>query len=88
VPNRYGVVTHHDDRGWRVGIVDARGREVASRACGDEGDARTYASIVLQHVEWLSEAKFREYYRIAGGSGGLEERADQASGSPPFQQEA
>jgi hypothetical protein len=82
-PNRYGVAVHRDESGWRVAIVDRSGREVSVRACSDEVEARTYASTVRQHVEWLSEPKFREYYRIPGGSGGLSERADQASGSLP-----
>ncbi len=45
-------------------IVDPAGREVSSRACGDETEATTYASTVRQHVTWLSEGKFREYYRL------------------------
>jgi hypothetical protein len=67
--NRYGVAVHHDDGGWRVTIVDRAGREVSVRACSDEVEARTYASTVRQHVEWLSEPKFREYYRIAPDAG-------------------
>jgi hypothetical protein len=58
-------VTHREDRGWRVAIVDPDGREVSSRACGDEVEARTYASTVRQHVEWLSEPAFRRYYALA-----------------------
>ncbi len=45
-------------------IVDAAGREVSSRACRDETEAWTYASTVRQHAYWLSDEKFREYYRI------------------------
>ncbi len=45
-------------------ILDPRGLEVASRACRDEEDATVYASTVRQHAAWLSEPKFREYYRL------------------------
>jgi hypothetical protein len=51
-----------------VAIVDPLGREASSRACRDEEEARTYASTVRQHLEWLSEATFREYYRIDEGA--------------------
>jgi hypothetical protein len=44
--------------------VDRTGREVSSRACRDEVEARTYASTVRQHIEWLSEPAFRRYYAI------------------------
>jgi hypothetical protein len=64
--NRYGVVMRRDAGGWVVAIVDPAGREVSSRACKDDADARTYASTVRQHVEWLSEPRFREYYRLPG----------------------
>jgi len=47
-------------------ILDPSGREVSTRACSDETEARTYASTVRQHAYWLSEAKFREYYRLPG----------------------
>jgi len=57
----------HGPDGWRVVIVDAAAHEVSSRACGSEAEARTYASTVRQHIEWLSEPKFREYYRIPDG---------------------
>ena len=50
--------------GWRVAIVDPGGRVVTERPCRDGADARTYASTVRQHVYWLSEEKFREYYRL------------------------
>lgn len=45
-------------------IVDPAGREVSTRPCRDEVEARTYASTVRQHIEWLSETKFREYYLL------------------------
>jgi len=48
-------------------IVDAGGSEVSARACRDETEAWTYASSVRQHVYWLSDEKFREYYRIGAG---------------------
>ncbi len=47
-----------------MAIIDPAGREVSVRDCGDEVEARAYASTVIQHVAWLSEPKFREYYRL------------------------
>ena len=47
-------------------IVDADGHDVSTRACRDETEARTFASTVRQHIEWLSEATFREYYALDG----------------------
>ncbi|HSJ50357.1 MAG TPA: hypothetical protein VLA90_03600 [Actinomycetota bacterium] len=46
-------------------IVDPAGRVVSSRACRDQAEAGRYASTVRQHARWLSEEKFREYYRLA-----------------------
>jgi len=73
--NRYGV--HVEDvpaDGWRVVILDPAGDAVGDRACKDEAEARTYASTVRQHIYWLSEEKFRQYYRLpepaGSGSGG------------------
>ena len=67
-PNRFSVRTTREDEGWRVSIVDPSGAEVTSRACRDEVEARTFASTVRQHIEWLSEPKFREYYALAEGA--------------------
>jgi hypothetical protein len=53
---------------WSVAIFDPEGREVAVRACRDESEARTFASTVRQHIAWLSEARFREIYRLAEGA--------------------
>ena len=53
---------------WSVAIFDPEGREVAVRACRDETEARTFASTVRQHIAWLSEARFREIYRLAEGA--------------------
>jgi hypothetical protein len=53
---------------WSVAILDPEGREIALRACRDETEARTFASTVLQHIAWLSEARFREIYRLAEGA--------------------
>jgi hypothetical protein len=66
--NRYGVRVEREDAGWRVAILDPGGAAVSSRSCGDEVEARTYASVVRQHIEWLSEPVFRRYYAIAEGS--------------------
>ena len=54
--------------GWSVAIFDPEGREIALRACRDETEARTFASTVLQHIAWLSEARFREIYRLVEGA--------------------
>jgi hypothetical protein len=54
--------------GWSVAILDPAGREIALRACRDETEARTFASTVRQHIAWLSEARFREIYRLAEGA--------------------
>jgi len=54
--------------GWSVAIFDTEGREIALRACRDETEARTFASTVRQHIGWLSEARFREIYRLAEGA--------------------
>ena len=62
--NRYAVDVRRNEDGWSVAIVDPWGREVSTRACGDEPEALTYASTVRQHIYWLSEAKLREYYRL------------------------
>ena len=53
---------------WSVSILDPEGREVAVRACRDETEALTFASTVGQHIAWLSEARFREIYRLVEGA--------------------
>lgn len=63
--NRYGVRVEREDAGWRVAILEPAGAVVSSRSCGDDVEARTYASVVRQHIEWLSEPAFRRYYAIA-----------------------
>jgi hypothetical protein len=45
-------------------IQDPDGNPVAKRSCSDETEARTYASAVRQHIYWLSEPRFRSYYRL------------------------
>jgi hypothetical protein len=62
--NRFEVRQVQADAGWTVEILDPAGHVVWTRVCSGEGEARTFASTVRQHVSWLSEAKFREYYRI------------------------
>jgi hypothetical protein len=69
--NHYRVDVRHTDAGWSVVIVDADGADVQARACRDETEAWTYASTVRQHAYWLSDEKFREYYRLEGGAGRL-----------------
>ncbi len=66
-PNRYTVGVRRDERGWTVAIASPEGSEVATRACRDEAEASTYASTVRQHIGWLSESKFRAYYRLEQG---------------------
>jgi hypothetical protein len=53
-----------DDGGRRVVILDAEGLEVFERRCSDEDEARLFASTVEQHAGWLSEERFRRYYRL------------------------
>lgn len=62
--NGYLVAVQDGDEGWLVEILDSAGRPISVRACRDETEARTYASTVRQHIYWLSEPKFREYYRL------------------------
>ena len=69
--NRYGVrVEDVEGDGWRVVIVDPAGSVADGRACADEAEARTYASTVRQHIYWLSEEKFRQFYRLPEPVGG------------------
>jgi hypothetical protein len=56
------------DGHWSVVILDAADTELSTRACRDETEAWTYASTVRQHAYWLSDAKFREYYRLGEAS--------------------
>jgi hypothetical protein len=62
--NAYTVSVRRGEGGWSVAIVDPGGADVASRSCRDETEALTYASTVRQHIYWLSEPTFREYYRL------------------------
>lgn len=62
--NRYRVEVERVGASWTVRILDPAGRPVLSRACGDGDEARTFASTVRQHAGWLSERRFREYYRL------------------------
>jgi hypothetical protein len=74
--NRFSVEVRDGEDGQGIGqgiassvaILDPEGREVAVRACRDETEARTFASTVRQHIAWLSEARFREIYRLAEGA--------------------
>jgi hypothetical protein len=60
----YSVAVERGQGGWEVVIADLFGRPVHRRACGDETEARTFASTVQQHLYWLSSDRFREYYRL------------------------
>jgi len=71
-PNRYTVRESEEGAGWVVAIVDPAGAVAWTRPCAGEAEARTFASTVRQHVYWLTEPKFREYYRLPefAGDGG------------------
>ena len=62
--NRYSVREEEADGGWDVVILDPEGVPVWRHPCHDASQARTFASTVRQHVYWLSEDKFRDYYRL------------------------
>ena len=62
--NLYSVHEEKGERGWDVVILDPSGQAVWRRACRSESEARAFGSTVRQHVYWLSEQKFREYYRL------------------------
>ena len=62
--SKYGVLVEFLD-GWRVLIVDTESFDVVfERACRDQEEAKNFASTVGQHIGWLSEEKFRRYYRL------------------------
>ena len=50
--------------GWKVEILDGSGRPVFQRSCSSQQEAGAFASTVEQHLGWLSEEKFRRYYRL------------------------
>jgi hypothetical protein len=62
--NRYNVRVDRANGGWSVRILDPQGFQVSERACADEAEARTYGSTVRQHLYWLSEERFRQYYQL------------------------
>lgn len=62
--NRYSVREAEGEDGWDVVILDPEGEPVWRRPCRTASEARTFASTVRQHVYWLSEDKFRDYYRL------------------------
>lgn len=68
-PNGFTVEVRRGEDGWSVAIVGPTGVDASVRACGDEVEARTYASTVRQHTYWLSEEQFRQYYRLPGPQG-------------------
>ncbi len=63
-PNRYSVRLEEDESGWRVAIIDPSGGRAAERAWAHEPEAQVYASTIRQHIYWLSEERFRRYYRL------------------------
>ena len=64
VEGGFGVEVRGEEGTWRVAILSPEGEVVAERACHDGAEARTYASTVRQHIYWLTEHKFRQYYRL------------------------
>lgn len=62
--NRYTVVVEEAGTSWRARILDPSGTTALERACADEPEARLFASTVRQHIYWLSEEQFRNYYRL------------------------
>jgi hypothetical protein len=68
--NRHRVDVRQVDGQWSVAILGPDGEELSTRPCRDETEAWTYASTVRQHAYWLSDERFREYYRLGErGSG-------------------
>lgn len=49
---------------WQALLVDDAGSVLLERRFETEARARLFASTVEQHLGWLSEARFREYYRL------------------------
>ncbi len=66
--NRYTVDVRDGGSAWSVAIVDPDGLEASVRVCRDEAEADVFASTVRQHIAWLSEARFREIYRLGEGA--------------------
>ncbi|HYH27642.1 MAG TPA: hypothetical protein VEA19_02565 [Actinomycetota bacterium] len=60
----YRVDVDGRNGGWTVVIRTPGGEPAFTRACASEVEARTFASTVRQHLEWLSPERFREYYRL------------------------
>lgn len=50
---------------WRAMLVDDAGMVLLERAFETEERARLFASTVEQHMGWLSEDRFRQYYRLS-----------------------
>lgn len=49
---------------WRALLVNDAGMVLLERPFETEERARLFASTVEQHMGWLSEARFRQYYRL------------------------
>jgi hypothetical protein len=62
--NGYRVEAAEQGASWTVAIVNPAGERVFERVCGDEDEARALGSTVSQHLGWLSEERFRRYYRL------------------------
>ena len=62
--NGYTIRLDEAGGAWEVKILQPDGRVAFRRACAEEGEARTFASTIRQHMGWLSEARFRQYYRL------------------------
>lgn len=56
------VISDLEDR-LEVSILED-GSPALRRACSSAEEAEVFASTVRQHLAWLSEERFRAYYRL------------------------
>lgn len=52
------------DGTWTARILDRDGVARFERRFGSSEEAATFVSTVQQHAHWLSDTRFREYYRV------------------------
>ena len=62
--NGYAARVDRVKEGWRVVILDPAGAVASERPCADQDEAELFASTVRQHIGWLSQERFRAYYRL------------------------
>lgn len=58
------VTSEPTDPGPVVRILDPDGAERLRRVCRTQEEGEVFASTVRQHLAWLSEERFKEYYRL------------------------